>query len=80
MNRNPYRAELYSILAALTVLLKAESRSSDYASGTATLISDIVLAPTTGKATVFFNNRVITAVLPQQIKANLHYDNLKANC
>jgi len=36
MNRNPYRAELYSILAALTVLLKAESRSSDYASGTAT--------------------------------------------
>jgi len=162
MNRNPYRAELYSILAALTVLLKAESRSSDYAGGTATLISDcqkglknalspgpagvkeatqdeydlileirykrgllktqvtplwvcghqeipdysgeqarnaeahqlavsrlraeaaevtpIVLAPTTGKATVFFNNRVITAVLPQQIKANLHYDNLKANC
>jgi hypothetical protein len=40
MNRNPYRAELYSILAALTVLLQAESGSPTYTGGTATLISN----------------------------------------
>jgi len=40
-------------------------------------LTPIVLALMAGKATIIFNNNVITAGLPQQIKANLYYDNLK---